>query len=134
MSQSHASRTDFGASTVGLEGPPTPATAGGSSRSTVGRIARLSIGTLLILVALVLLGAGGTGVWADRTQRDAGYVTTSVHNFSATGAAVATEPTNLGSPGVDWLYGPSLLGKLRIRVTPLNSRSAVFVGIGPSAQ
>jgi hypothetical protein len=99
-----------------------------------GRIPRLSIGTLLILIALVLLGAGGTGVWADRTQRDAGYVTTGVHNLAAPGAAVATEATSLGSPGVDWLYSPSLLGKLRIRVTPLKSRSAVFVGIGPSTE
>jgi membrane protease YdiL (CAAX protease family) len=119
---------------AGLEKLPPAEIAGKSSRSSVGRIVRLSIGTLLVLVALLLLGVGGTGVWGDRTQRDAGYVTTSVHDFGTTGAAVATEATNLGSPGVDWLYSPSLLGELRIRVTPLNSRSAVFVGIGPSAE
>jgi len=101
--------------------------------SSLGRIGRLSIGTFLVLIALVLLGAGGTGLWADRTQRDAGYVATSVHDFATTGAAVATEPTSLGSPGVDWLYTPGLLGSVRIRVTPADSRSAVFVGIGPSA-
>jgi CAAX protease family protein len=91
------------------------------------------IGALLVLVALVLLGAGGTALWADRTQRDAGYVTTGIHNFSTSGAALATEPAHLGSPGVGWLYSPGLLGKVRIRVTPVSSRSAVFVGIGPSA-
>ena len=124
MSQSQASPTAL---------PGAGAGADRSSRSTLGRIGRLSIGTLLVLVALVLLGAGGTGVWADRTQRDAGYVTSGTHDFATTGAAVASDATNLGSPGVDWLYTPSLLGKLRIRVTPLRSRSVVFVGIGPSA-
>ena len=95
-------------------------------------IAALAIGTLLILVALALLGAGGTGVWADLTQRDAGYVTTDVHAFSTSGAALATEPTHLGSSGVGWLYSPGLLGKLRIRVTPASSHTALFVGIGRS--
>ena len=41
------------------------------------------IGTLLVLqLSLALLGAGGTALWADRTQRDGGYVTTGVHEFS----------------------------------------------------
>ena len=109
-----------------------PATPAATGVARLGRVGRISTGTLLVLVALVLLGAGGTGVWADRTQRDAGYVTTGVHDFSTTGAAVASEATNLGSPGIDWLY-THLLGTLRIRVTPPDSRSALFVGIGPSA-
>jgi hypothetical protein len=100
---------------------------------TGGGIAALAIGTLLFLVALALLGAGGTGVWADLTQRDGGYVTTDVHAFSTSGAALTTEPTHLGSAGVGWLYSPGLLGKLRIRVTPASSRSVLFVGIGRSA-
>ena len=54
----------------------------GSSRWTAGRIAAVAIGSLLVLIALTLLGAGGTALWADRTQRDAGYATTDVHEFS----------------------------------------------------
>jgi hypothetical protein len=95
-------------------------------------MAALVIGTLLALVSLVLLGAGGTALWADLTQRDAGYVTTDVHDFSASGSALATEPTHLGSAGVGWLYAPGILGKVRIRVTPASAGS-LFVGIGPSA-
>src|SRR3954447_3400218 len=130
MSQSHASPTaSRRADAAGPEPVSQTDIAGRSARSTLARIGRLSIGTLLVLVALVLLGAGGTGVWADRGQRDAGYVTTSAHNFTTTGAALATGAT-LGSPGVDWLDTPSLLGKLRIRVTPRDTRSDVFVGIG----
>jgi hypothetical protein len=102
------------------------------ARWTAGRITALVIGTLLVLVSFALLGAGGTAVWADTTQRDAGYVTTGVHEFSTSGSALATESTHLGSPGVGWLYSPGLLGKIRIRVTPVSAGPAVFVGIGRS--
>ena len=100
---------------------------------SAGRIAGLVIGAVLVLLALALLGAGGTALWADRTQRDAGYVTTDVHSFSTGGAALATVPTHLGSTGMGWLYSPGVLGKVRIRVTPAASGSAVFVGIARSA-
>jgi hypothetical protein len=127
--------------TAQLEGAPEataavqrrPQAAARPSRWTGGRIAALVIGALLVLVALVLLGAGGTGVWADLTQREAGYVTTGEHAFSAAGSALATESTHLGSPGVGWLYSPGLLGKVRIRVTPVGPGSPLFVGIGRSS-
>jgi hypothetical protein len=60
---------------------------------TGGRIAELVIGALLVLLSLALLGGGGTGLWADLTQREAGYITTGLHEFSTSGAAIATEPT-----------------------------------------
>jgi hypothetical protein len=88
---------------------------------------------LLALVALALLGAGGTALWADLTQRDGGYVTTGVHHFTVSGSALATEHTDLGSAGVEWLYAPGLLDKVRIRVTPASPDSPLFVGIGRSA-
>src|SRR5207342_2541677 len=69
----------------------------------------------------------------DVTQRDpAGYVTTDIHTFSTSGSALATEPAELDSPGVGWLYSSVLLGDVRIRVTPANADSALFVGIGPA--
>jgi len=89
-------------------------------------------GSLLILVAVGFLGAGGWAIWADRTQRDGGYVTPAAHQFSTSGSAITTKSTHLGSAGTDWLYAPGLLGKVRIRVTPTGSGSPVFVGIGPS--
>jgi hypothetical protein len=110
-----------------------PETAARPTGWTGGRVTALVIGALLALVSLALLGGGGTGLWADLTQREAGYVTTDEHEFSTSGAALATEPTHLGSAGVEWLYSPGLLGKLRIRVTPVSSGSTLFVGIGRSA-
>jgi hypothetical protein len=112
--------------------PPRLEAAAHSSGWTSGRITAIAIGALLVLLALVLLGGGGTGLWADRTQRDAGYVTTGVHDFSTSGSALATVSTELGSAGVGWLYAPALLDKVRIRVTPTTSGRPLFVGIGPS--
>ena len=114
--------------------PSRPEAAARPPRWTVGRITALVIGVLLVLVSVVLLGAGATALWADRTQRDAGYATTDVHEFSTAGSALATEPTDLGSAGTGWLYAPELLGKVRIRVTPTSPDSVVFVGIGSSAE
>ena len=111
---------------------PSPGAAAPRSSWSIGRVAAVAIGGLLVLLALALLGAGATGVWADLTQRDAGYVTTGAHEFTASGSALATEPTQLGSPGLGWLYSP-MLGSVRIRVTPLSRGPALFVGIGRSA-
>lgn len=113
--------------------PPRPQVGGRSSGWSAGRVTTVVIGSLLVLISLALLGGGGTGVWADLTQRQSGYVTTGTHDFSTSGAALATEPTHLGSPGTGWLYSPGLLGTVRIRVTPLSNGSALFVGIGRSS-
>jgi hypothetical protein len=104
------------------------------STQLVIRLLAIGLSALLALVALVLLGAGGTALWADRTQRDGGYVTTDVHDFSTSGAALATVSTELGSAGLGWLYAPGLLDEVRIRVTPTSRSAALFVGIGPSTE
>ena len=111
---------------------PEPPPEAGSSGWTGRRIASLAIGSLLVLLSLTLLGGGGTALWAYLTQRDAGYVTVDAHRFTTTGSALATEPTRLGSAGVEWLYSPDLLGKVRIRATPMGSGSRLFVGIARS--
>jgi hypothetical protein len=104
-----------------------------ASQWTGGRIAALVIGALLGLFSLALLGAGGAALWADLTQREGGYVTTDVHNFSSSGSALTTVSTELGSAGVGWLYSLDLMDKVRIRITPATDK-AVFVGIGPSSE
>jgi hypothetical protein len=116
----------------GPEQSPPPRDAAG--RWTAGRIATLVAGGLLVVISLLLLGIGGTGLWADRTQREAGYATTGVHQFSTSGSALATVSTELGSGGAGWLYPPALLDKVRIRVTPTAGDGPVFVGIGPSTE
>jgi hypothetical protein len=95
-----------------------------------GRIAAIAIGTLIGLLALTLIGAGGTALWADRTQRDGGFVTTDLHQFSTSGSALVSDEAELGAAGIGWLYGPGVLGEVRIRVTPRDAGSRLFVGIG----
>jgi len=118
--------------------PPPPAAArtpvaAGSLGWTAGRITALVIGSVFVLISLGFLGAGGTALWYDRTQRDDGYVTTGDQLFSTAGSALVTVPTDLGSPGVGWLYAPGLLDEIRIRVAQVNPGPDLFVGIGPSA-
>jgi hypothetical protein len=122
-------------SQVSLTVPVTPRAEAGARASewTAGRIAALVIGGLFCLVSMGLFAAGGTAMWYDRTQREDGYVTTDVHEFSTSGSALATVPADLGSAGIGWLYSPGVLGKVRVRVTPATSESALFVGIGRSA-
>ena len=126
-----APRAEAGpAGTARLPRPPEVATR--RSGWTPGRIAALAIGAVLGLVSLIPLGAGGTALWANLTQRDGGYITSDVQAFSTTGSALVTEPADLGVPGIGWLYAPSVLGEIRIRVTPASAGSTLFVGIGPS--
>ncbi len=113
--------------------PPRRDVDSGPRRWTAGRVTALAIGSVLVLVAVVLLGGGGTALWADRTQRDpAGYITTDVHRFSTSGSALVTERTDLGTAGTGWLYSPGVLDEARIRVVPAKPGSTLFVGIGPS--
>lgn len=92
----------------------------------------IAIGVVLALVALTCIGMGGVGLWAHLTQREGDYVTSDVHKFSTSGSALATVHTDLGSAGVGWLYGPGLLDKVRVRVTPETAGARLFVGIGRS--
>jgi len=117
--------------------PPPPSAPSAAARRpgwTEGRITALVIGALLVVFSIGLLSGGGAALWADLSYRDsAGYVTTDAHAFSTSGSALTTEPIELGSPGVGWLYSTVVLGEVRIGVTPASSGSTVFVGIGPAA-
>lgn len=101
---------------------------------TAGRITAFVVGIVLVLFSLGVIGAGAFALWVDQTQRDAtGYVTTGAHTFSTSGSALVTDPVELDSPGVGWLYSAMILGNVRIQVTPTTTDAPVFVGIGPSA-
>ena len=140
MTDSRVSPSSLADVAQGRRGPggppaiPSPPATAARSRWTTGRITALVIGALLVLASIGFLGAGGTALWADMTLRDsAGYVTTDVHTFSTSASALVTDPIQLDSPGVGWLYSSVILGEVRIRVIPVGSDAPVFVGIGPSA-
>lgn len=115
--------------------PPAPPAPRGRSGSSAGRAVAIVVGSLLIFMSLVLLGSGGTAMWVDLFKRDeAGFLTTDAQRFSATGSALTTRPTELGPAGIGWLYSPGLLDQVRIRVTPTDPNSTLFVGIGPTTE
>jgi len=66
------------------------------------RVVFLVFGSLLALLGLALLVAGGVLGWAEATQRDdAGFFTTSTQRFHTRTAAITTRDIDLGSPGPD---------------------------------
>jgi hypothetical protein len=117
-----------------LAPPPPPPIRQPATSWSAGRVVAVVIGSLMTLAAVGLIGAGGTALWADLSHRDAaGYVTSDVHTFSTAGSALATDPVELGDPGISWLYSGIVLGEVRIRVRPSDEGSTLFVGIGPTA-
>jgi hypothetical protein len=87
-------------------------------------------GSLLALMALGLLGGGGTLLWATHALREDGYLTTGTVTYSTRGYALATERVNLG-----WgVLLTGLVGDVRIRVTPVGEDRPVFVAVGPADQ
>jgi Domain of unknown function (DUF4389) len=97
-------------------------------RRSPGSIALVVIGSIVGLLALGFLAAGGALVWADQTQRDsAGYFASNDHRFASDSYAITHEGAKLtGIPsGID----VSQIARIRIRATSENGRP-IFVGIG----
>ncbi len=99
---------------------------------TTARICSAVTGLLLALCSLGLLGAGGVALWASTTQRHGGDIDLGAWSYRSTGYAIVS-----GMPG---LYGAtgglpvprSLLGTVRISVTPASGAGPVFTGIAPA--
>ena len=98
---------------------------------SAGRIILIVFGTIGILLGLALLGAGGFLLWADRTQREAGYLTTPAERFATPTYALTRSRLEIdNSDWPDWLWNVDWFGKVRIRADAVAGKS-LFVGIGP---
>ncbi|HTT54913.1 MAG TPA: hypothetical protein VMH35_26275 [Streptosporangiaceae bacterium] len=93
----------------------------------------MAIGLLLALCSLGLLGAGGVALRASTTQRHGGDIDLGTWSYRSTGYALVSTTAGLyGATG--GLPAPqSLLGTVRISVTPAPGAGPVFAGIAPSA-
>jgi hypothetical protein len=122
--------------TTSISGPGAGAVAppgtGPSSNWTAGRIISVVIGAILALVALGLLTGGGILLWAGQTQRTDGYLTMPSRPLAAGGYAVTSDVIALQPGAADWA-STSLLGTIRVRVTPAAADRPVFVGIAPAS-
>jgi len=118
------------------EAAPTPSTAPpapGRRGWTAGRVVSLVTGSIVGLVSLGLLAAGGVATWATNTQRDAGgYLTSDSRSFSTAAYAVTSDGIDLGS-SADVVTPGDVLGTVRIRATSTDPAKALFIGVAPQA-
>jgi hypothetical protein len=107
--------------------PPAP------SGWTAGRIVSVVAGSVIGLIALAFLGAGGVTAWATTTQRDAaGYLSTESRSLDTSSYAITSENFRIRGP-VGWFAPAHLLGTIRVRATNADPNNAVFIGISPEA-
>src|SRR5262245_47038719 len=96
---------------------PQPPPAQKRARWSVGHILLVVFGSIVALLGVALLGAGGTALWADRAERDDdGYLTTPTEPFETDAFAITSESIDLfeGGEGGEWLLTEGVLGKVRI--------------------
>jgi hypothetical protein len=105
--------------------------AGEHSRWTGGRVVALVLGAVLALAATAPLIGGGALLWADRTQREDGWLTSPDLTVTTAGYALVSNDVTLDTAGADWVVD-DLLGDVRLEATALDG-GAVFVGVAPSS-
>jgi len=81
---------------------------------SAGRVVLIVLGSIGVLFGVAVLAGGGFLLWADRTQREDGYLTTPTERFAT--------PT----------YALTRTRKIRIRGESADEKT-LFIGIGPQA-
>jgi len=99
---------------------------------TAARIISAVAGVLLALCSLGLLGAGGAALWASTTQRHGGDIGLGTWSYRSTGYAVVSSTADLYGATGGLPVPRSLLGTVRISVTPAPGVGPVFTGIAPA--
>jgi hypothetical protein len=83
------------------------------------------------LLGLGLAAGGGFLLWADRTQRESGYLTTPTERFATSTYALTRERLEADAGGAR-IWNEDWLGKVRIRGEGAAAKP-LFIGIGPEA-
>jgi hypothetical protein len=112
-----------------IHGASTPAHRGWNAGRSISVVA----GSLLAVVAVVLLVGGAAVLVANRTMRDNGYLTSPTQSFASAGYAVVVGDVLLQGPGADATVPAKVAGTVRVRATPQDATTPVFVGIGHAA-
>jgi hypothetical protein len=97
----------------------------GGARSgwTLGRVASVVAGSVLALSALGLVAAGG--YLLSEAAGDGGWLALGHGDYATTSYAVVTEPEDWGEQS----YVFDTVDKVRVRVTPVDATTPVFVGM-----
>jgi hypothetical protein len=117
--------------------PPSPGTPHASiigpsqHRWTGGRVVALVLGALLLLTSTGLLAAGGGLLWADQTQREDGWLTSTPTSVSTGRYALVSGDVSLHAAGAGWVVD-NLIGRARLQVTSADPNVRLFVGVAPA--
>jgi hypothetical protein len=104
-----------------------------AQRSTAARVAALIGASIIGLLALVLIAAGGVALWANGEKDDSGYLSTGSDRFATSTYAVATDNLDVDSRGAGWLINSDRYGKVRLKVDS-RADKPVFVGIARTSE
>jgi hypothetical protein len=102
-------------------------------RRNGGRIAAFIGASVVGLVALVVLAAGGLALWADGKKDDDGYLTTKTERFATGTYALATDDLDIDSEGTGRVVATDRYGKVRLNAQS-RAGKPIFVGIARSDQ
>jgi len=100
---------------------------------SAGRVVLIVLGGIGVLFGLAVLAAGGFLLWADRTQREDGYLTTPTERFATPTYALTRTRLSVDTQGPGWVLNDNWFGKVRIRGESHGSKT-LFIGIGPQAE
>jgi len=100
---------------------------------SASRVALIVLGSIGALLGLALLVGGGFLLWADRTQREDGYLTTPTERFATPTYALTRTRLEVDADGPDWLWNDNWFGKVRVRGESAAGGKLLFIGIGPEA-
>ncbi|WP_110241576.1 DUF4389 domain-containing protein [Nocardioides gilvus] len=102
------------------------------SRWTTGRVVALTLGSLLVFIAVSLAGAAGTLTWIEQEERDRdGFMMSDQLALDTTTHAITSESLRLHSDVPGDFLPAQLLGDARLTATP-ESDSDLFIGIAPT--
>jgi hypothetical protein len=99
---------------------------------SAGRVILIVLGSIGVLFGLALLAGGGFLLWADRTQREDGYLTTPTERFATPTYGLTRTRLEVDTDGAGWVLNDSWFGKIRIRGESPGAKT-LFMGIGPEA-
>jgi hypothetical protein len=100
---------------------------------SAGRVVLIVLGSIGVLFGVALLAGGGFLLWADRTQREDGYLTTPTERFATPTYALTRTRLEVDTDGAGWVLNDSWFGKVRIRGESAGGKT-LFMGIGPEAE
>ena len=99
---------------------------------SAGRVILIVLGSIGVLFGLALLAGGGFLLWADRTQREDGYLTTPTERFATPTYGLTRTRLEVDTDGSGWLLNDTWFGKVRIRGASPDAKM-LFIGVGPEA-